>query len=755
MDQASLASIHESKTLAGIFQHIVDDCRGLTPVIDDFLGKSSKLAASLRSTVLALSSFLDSLHKIAERAANTKGSSRDLGACLTKVYIRHRAVEAYLNTFASSMTDGLFVPLKAKNEDFRRKVSELDRDHLKEFKKVRSEIKRKIELIHKLRRKSRKESSSNGEIVQQIEQQTRELYIKYRVLEEQERQAVRRINMEERAQFCGFAACLKPVLSEELTVMAEIENIGEVVDSLATIIRDPHVIPDTTDQVIQEIITSGNAANYSFATPPSSPGESLFSSRCGSLKSISSLVNSRTSSPASLRSTEAPPVILRSSNSASNNNPKNRLSSISMQSAGEERGRVCPSPSFYSEDEGGGGGRQGRERQSRPARPNSTCELYSRFRGASSSPSRHCRDQPFSTVKRTHSPFRRAAVPDNQRPGENYVMSNGQTTSPLPLSPPPMQGQRHSNSMSQHDRRDATSPPTQSVLSRRPPLPRKLQTGGEVGRQTRTTDSMEVGQDTGPWQLLHIEDDEPSSFTSPWSPPPATSAPCWTPSSSSSPWSPPPSSTSSHADYAAPRCLRPLRLPDFTPARQDMVVPQPMTNSSWEDEDELQTPTVEEQNFPDSKVEDTVSTVSSTSSGYGSQQRESDGRWPARARQQPVSSLHWTPPASSHLWSEAIMARKLADLGSTRLSRQTSVSSEDRPRGLSLNNHTERARATLGRSLSFAQPGITSSCRLSRLETGRRSTSLVDRKVEERQKERDSVLQLLNLRLGGRPGQGR
>ena len=68
--------------------------------------------------------------------------------------------------------------------------------------------------------------------------------------------------------------------------MAEIENIGEVVDSMATIIRDPHVIPDTTDQVIQEIISSGNAANYSFATPPSSPGESLFSSRCGSLKSI-------------------------------------------------------------------------------------------------------------------------------------------------------------------------------------------------------------------------------------------------------------------------------------------------------------------------------------------------------------------------------------------------------------------------------------------------------------------------------------
>ena len=44
------------------------------------------------------------------------------------------------------------------------------------------------------------------------------------------------------------------MLSEELTVMSEIENIGEVVDNLAAIIRDPHVIPETTDQVIMELI---------------------------------------------------------------------------------------------------------------------------------------------------------------------------------------------------------------------------------------------------------------------------------------------------------------------------------------------------------------------------------------------------------------------------------------------------------------------------------------------------------------------
>ena len=39
MDQASLASIHESKTLAGIFQHIVDDCRVMKKDRDDDLIK--------------------------------------------------------------------------------------------------------------------------------------------------------------------------------------------------------------------------------------------------------------------------------------------------------------------------------------------------------------------------------------------------------------------------------------------------------------------------------------------------------------------------------------------------------------------------------------------------------------------------------------------------------------------------------------------------------------------------------------------
>ena len=54
--------------------------QGLTPVIDDFLGKSSKLAASLRSTVLALSSFLDRCYgnNIFDFRGTVKGRFRTL-----------------------------------------------------------------------------------------------------------------------------------------------------------------------------------------------------------------------------------------------------------------------------------------------------------------------------------------------------------------------------------------------------------------------------------------------------------------------------------------------------------------------------------------------------------------------------------------------------------------------------------------------------------------------------------------------------
>ena len=169
----------------------------------------------------------------------------------------------------------------------------MEKNHLKEFKLLRSAIKSKIDTIHKLRKKATKENSV--ELHKQIAGHTDDLYTEYQVLEKQERQAVRRINLEERSQFCDFAACVKQVVVEEVAVMEEMESVREVLEDMTKIIDDPHNMPDTADKVINDIMESGT--NYAFDTPTSSAHGSLLGSRCGSLRSISSLVNSRSNSP--------------------------------------------------------------------------------------------------------------------------------------------------------------------------------------------------------------------------------------------------------------------------------------------------------------------------------------------------------------------------------------------------------------------------------------------------------------------------
>ena len=82
---------------------------------------------------------------------------------------------------------------------------------------------------------------------------------------------------------------------EEMTVLEEMRGQREVLEIMNKILDDPHNMPDTADKVITDIMESGT--NYSFDTPTSSIQGSLRGSRCGSLRSISSLVNSRSNSP--------------------------------------------------------------------------------------------------------------------------------------------------------------------------------------------------------------------------------------------------------------------------------------------------------------------------------------------------------------------------------------------------------------------------------------------------------------------------
>ena len=104
----------------------------------------------------------------------------------------------------------------------------------------------------------------------------------------------------------------------------------------------------------------------------------------------------------------------------------------------------------------------------RRSRPNSTCEIYGRVREQSSSPARHFRDdnQTFSTIRRTHSPFRKPVV------NENY-QHKGSTM--LTTRRPPL--------------------PRKYQPADRPPIPPRSDSGDIINTSELTDDSM--------WQCMH------------------------------------------------------------------------------------------------------------------------------------------------------------------------------------------------------------------------------------------------------------
>uniref|UniRef100_A0A668RBR9 MTSS I-BAR domain containing 1 n=1 Tax=Oreochromis aureus TaxID=47969 RepID=A0A668RBR9_OREAU len=146
----------ECSALGGLFQTVIGDMKGSYPVWDDFISKASKLQSQLRTTVVAVAAFLDAFQKVADLATNSRGGTRDIGSALTRMCMRHRSIEAKLRQFSMVFLDCLINPLQEQMEEWKRVANTLDKDHAKEYKKARQEIKKRSSDTLKLQKKAKK-----------------------------------------------------------------------------------------------------------------------------------------------------------------------------------------------------------------------------------------------------------------------------------------------------------------------------------------------------------------------------------------------------------------------------------------------------------------------------------------------------------------------------------------------------------------------------------------------------------------------
>ncbi|XP_072855416.2 protein MTSS 1 isoform X30 [Pogona vitticeps] len=275
----------ECSALGGLFQTTISDMKGSYPVWEDFINKAGKLQSQLRTTVVAAAAFLDAFQKVADMATNTRGATREIGSALTRMCMRHRSIESKLRQFSSALIDCLINPLQEQMEEWKKVVNQLDKDHAKEYKKARQEIKKKSSDTLKLQKKAKK---GRGDIQPQLDSALQDVNDKYLLLEETEKQAVRKALIEERGRFCTFISMLRPVIEEEISMLGEITHLQTISEDLKSLTMDPHKLPPSSEQVILDL--KGSDYGWSYQTPPSSPSTTMSrkSSVCSSLNSVNS-----------------------------------------------------------------------------------------------------------------------------------------------------------------------------------------------------------------------------------------------------------------------------------------------------------------------------------------------------------------------------------------------------------------------------------------------------------------------------------
>ncbi|XP_056003549.1 uncharacterized protein LOC125657234 isoform X14 [Ostrea edulis] len=314
--------------LGGLFQTIITDMRASSAVWEDFTSKAAKLHTSLKATLSAIGGFLEAFQKVADMATGSRGATKEIGSALTRLCMRHKSIEAKLKALTGSIIDNLVTPVQEHSEEWKKSVAQLDKEHAKEYKKARQEIKKAASDTMRLQKKVKK---GKNDMQLKLDNAMDDVNSRYQALEMAEKNSVRTALIEERSRFCFFISYLRPFVDHEVSLLTEITHLQEIMDHLCMQCNDPHTLPPASEQVIMDLkgFDSSSVWNFSQHSPPSSP------SSIGSRKSSMCSINSITSSSSGSLKSHSPSHLNHLRNSAQTIPMGTaRLTSVSSQDSG-------------------------------------------------------------------------------------------------------------------------------------------------------------------------------------------------------------------------------------------------------------------------------------------------------------------------------------------------------------------------------------------------------------------------------------
>lgn len=109
-------------------------------------------------------------------------------------------------------------------EEWKRQVVVIDKEHTKEYKRCRSEIKKRSTDTLRLKKKAKKNMQSET-IQNMVDSSMQDIELRRSELEDVERKSLRTAMVEERIRYCTFVNLLQPVVREECDMLSELEHL--------------------------------------------------------------------------------------------------------------------------------------------------------------------------------------------------------------------------------------------------------------------------------------------------------------------------------------------------------------------------------------------------------------------------------------------------------------------------------------------------------------------------------------------------
>ncbi|EFO88557.1 hypothetical protein CRE_13654 [Caenorhabditis remanei] len=204
----------EFNLLTTLYQSVVHDMKQTYPGWESLSQKAHKLGTHLRATAQCLSSFTEAMQQVSDNANNLKGASRDVGACVTRVCIKQRAIESRMRSWADALCEELAISLQQRGNYWKSRCLEMDKHAGKHVKKVRS-------------RKQRPDVTAMSE----------------------QREICSKVLTEQRTQFSFFIGTLMPVLNAQMSMLDEATHLRQVVENLESTVK--HV---DTESLVASIV---------------------------------------------------------------------------------------------------------------------------------------------------------------------------------------------------------------------------------------------------------------------------------------------------------------------------------------------------------------------------------------------------------------------------------------------------------------------------------------------------------------------